>query len=140
MEILEAYNGEMDDGEHEEAQDHLVYDVHDSEAEGDAHGKGGSKEVNTKDQRTPSLTEEVIEEAVEMEVAGIIKDLVEQEVERSVDEVFKEIDEESVGKEYGSMGRDPILAISFPTSARIGGNNVVAVQEQGIGYINNQNK
>ncbi|KAH9293578.1 hypothetical protein KI387_041218, partial [Taxus chinensis] len=76
--------GEKDDDEDEEVYNHLMYDINDSE-EGSkgkngeeevyAQGKGVRKEVSTRDQRTPSLTREQIEEAVEREVAGIIKNL-----------------------------------------------------------------
>ncbi|KAH9296923.1 hypothetical protein KI387_028605, partial [Taxus chinensis] len=70
IESLEAYRGEREDDKHEEAQDHLLYDVHDSEDEGNeekdgeeegTQGKGESEEVNTKDQGTPSLKEQIEE-------------------------------------------------------------------------------
>ncbi|KAH9318892.1 hypothetical protein KI387_020661, partial [Taxus chinensis] len=56
---------------------------------------------------------------MEREVKSTIKKLVEQEVERNANEVMKEIDEESIGKEYGSMGGDTNLATSFPKVAHI---------------------
>ncbi|KAH9314998.1 hypothetical protein KI387_023625, partial [Taxus chinensis] len=51
------------------------------EDEREARGKGGSEEINMKDQRTLSMTKEQIEDATKREVAGIIKDSVDQEVE-----------------------------------------------------------
>ncbi|KAH9297186.1 hypothetical protein KI387_028868, partial [Taxus chinensis] len=84
-ERLESYRCKKDDDKHEEAQDHPLYDVHDSEDEGNeeddggeegTQGKGESEEVNTKDQLSPSLTKEQIEEAIEREVVGIIRELV----------------------------------------------------------------
>ncbi|KAH9310456.1 hypothetical protein KI387_025491, partial [Taxus chinensis] len=123
-----------DDDEPEGGEDHLVYEIHDYEEEGDeykegdeeynegdeekeneeeteAQGKEVGGEENTKYQRTPSLTKELgIHEAAEREVEKIIKDMVEQEVECSVNVVMREVKEESIGKEYTSMQGDPCLA------------------------------
>ncbi|KAH9319360.1 hypothetical protein KI387_021129 [Taxus chinensis] len=104
MESLDAYIYEKDDDDKNEGgEDHMIYEVHDSKEEGDeeknykeedeAQGKGMSREVYTKDQRTPSLTKELIEEYKKREVVGIIKNFVEQEVERIVDEVPQEVEE-----------------------------------------------
>ncbi|KAH9316427.1 hypothetical protein KI387_025054, partial [Taxus chinensis] len=43
---------------------------------------GRSEEVNTNDQKTPNLTKEQVEDAVEREVIGIIKDLVDQNAKK----------------------------------------------------------
>ena len=99
-----------------------------------------SEEVNTIDQRTQSLTKEQIEEAMEREVIGIIKNLAKQEIDCSTDEVLKEIEDESIGKEYGSMGGDLGLVVSFPKAVRKGGKRVVAAQGEGMGYINDLSK
>ncbi|KAH9308384.1 hypothetical protein KI387_036295, partial [Taxus chinensis] len=74
---MEAIKGDDDDEEHGEAQNHPVYDVHklkeegneemDENEEGD-HEKGGSEEVNMKDQKTLNLTKEQMDNTIKREV------------------------------------------------------------------------
>ncbi|KAH9320063.1 hypothetical protein KI387_021832, partial [Taxus chinensis] len=65
IETLESKKGDEDNEECNESQNHPVYDVHESEEEGNeekdkkkggAHDKGGSEEVNMIDQKTPTPT------------------------------------------------------------------------------------
>ncbi|KAH9288599.1 hypothetical protein KI387_032716, partial [Taxus chinensis] len=122
--------GDEDNEEHDEDQDHPVYDVHDSDKEGDeegnmgeegAHKNGGSDEVNMKSQRILTLTKEQVEDVMEREVANIIKDLVDQEVEGGADDLLKETKgSESVGKQHASMSGDPSLTVIVPKVACMG--------------------
>ncbi|KAH9328189.1 hypothetical protein KI387_000297, partial [Taxus chinensis] len=94
-----------------------------------------------KDQNTLTLTREQMDNTIEREVEKIIKHLVEHEVERRTEKVLKETKESvSVGKDYGSMGRDTILIVNFSKAAHIGGKDIIVVQNKEMIYINDPNK